>query len=134
MIDEACALSGHKGIKTSPDYDDAADERGLQPGDLGTDGVLRTGDFSVSDAPHVASDLNVEATHTAVPELSHPGESQSNGLAAKSVRDLTDQFRTLKTARESRLKSRLASDHPIIAWLVEHTAYVLNKFSLGPDG
>ena len=49
-------------------------------------------------------------------------------------RDFTDQFRTLKTALESWLKSRLASDHPVIAWLVEHTAYVLNKVALGSDG
>ena len=50
------------------------------------------------------------------------------------MRDFTGQFRTLKTAIESQLKSRLASDHPVIAWLVEHTAYVMNKFALGPDG
>ena len=134
MIDEACALSGRKGIKVGPDNDDVAADCGLQPGDLAMDGALKTDDLNVSEAPHVVSDLNVESTHTAVPELSHPGESQSNGLAEKSVRDFTDQFRTLKTALKSRLKSRLASDHPVIAWLVEHTAYVLNKFAIGSDG
>ena len=134
MIDEACALSGRRGIKVGPEHEDVADNHGLQPGDMVTDGALKTDDLNVSDAPHVVSDLSVESTHIAVPELSHPGESQSNGLAEKSVRDFTDQFRTLKTALESRLKSRLASDHPVIAWLVEHTAYVMNKFALGPDG
>ena len=36
---------------------------------MATDGALRTDGLNVSDAPHVASDLNVESTHTAVPEL-----------------------------------------------------------------
>ena len=105
MIAEACAFSCRKGTKVGPEHDDIADNHGLQPGDVATDGALRTDDLNVSDAPHVASDLNVESTHTAVPELSYPGESQSNGLAEKSVRDFTDQFRTLKTATETRLKS-----------------------------
>ena len=50
------------------------------------------------------------------------------------MRDFTDQFKTLKTALERRLKSRLASNHPVIAWLVEHTAYAMKTFALGPDG
>ena len=134
MIDEACALSGRRGIKLGPDSDDLPDDCGLQPGDLTMDGELKTDDLKISDSPHVASDLNIESTHTATPEVSHPGESQSNGLAEKSVGDFVDQLRTLKTALESRLKCRLSSAHPVTHWLVEHTAYVLNKFSLGSDG
>ena len=38
MIDEACALSARKGIKVGPEHDDAADNHGLQPGDVATDG------------------------------------------------------------------------------------------------
>ena len=112
-IDEACALSGRKGIKVGPN-EDVPDHHGLQPGDMVTDGALKTDDLNASDAPHVISDLSVDSTHIAVPELS--------------------QCRTLKTALESRLKSRLASDHPVIAWLVEQTAYVMNKCALGPNG
>ena len=68
------------------------------------------------------------STHIATPELSHPGESASNGLAERSVGVFMDQLRTLKTALESRLKIRLASSHPITHWLLEHTSYVLNMF------
>ena len=74
------------------------------------------------------------STHVATPELVHPGESASNGLAERSVGEFIDQLRTLKTALESRLKVRLASSHPVTHWSIEHTAYVLNKFALGPDG
>ena len=80
-----------------------------------------------------SKELEDVTTHVAVPELCHPGEWSSNGLAERSVREFTDQLRTLKTALESRLKVRIASSHPITHWLIEHTAYVLNKFSLGPD-
>ena len=45
-----------------------------------------------------------------------------------------DQFRTMKMALEAKLKHRLPSNHPMTAWLVEHTAWVLNKFHLGADG
>ena len=74
-------------------------------------------------------------SHIATPELSHPGESASNGLAERSAGEFMDQLRTLKTALENRLKIRLSSSRPVTHWLIEHTAYyVLNKFSLGSDG
>ena len=90
MIDKACALSGRKGIKVAPEHDDIADNHGLQPGDVVTDGALRTDDLNASNTPYVESDLYSESTHTACSELSRPGESQSNGLAEKSVRDFID--------------------------------------------
>jgi len=43
--------------------------------------VMVTGDSSASDG------LRVDSTHTATPEVSHPGESQSNGKAEKAVGD-----------------------------------------------
>ena len=45
-----------------------------------------------------------------------------------------DQFRTLKSALEHRLKRRVPTSHPIMAWLAEHVAWVLNKFHLDSDG
>ena len=44
-----------------------------------------------------------------------------------------DQFRTLKMALELKMKQRIPSSHPVTAWLVEHTAWVLNKYHLGTD-
>ena len=45
-----------------------------------------------------------------------------------------DPFRTLKLSLETRIKHRLPSNHPVTAWLVEHTAWILNTFHLGADG
>ena len=45
-----------------------------------------------------------------------------------------DQFRTLKHAFELKIKKRPPSAHPVAAWLVEHTAWVLNKFHLDKEG
>ena len=48
--------------------------------------------------------------------------------------DYVGQLRTLKVALESRLKARMSSSHPVMQWLVEHTAFVLNSYALGSDG
>lgn len=125
MIEEACAASGRKGVKISPGND--VEDEVVDVEDLVKDG------FGVLNAD-VPNDVGVDSTHVATPQLSQPGESASNGRAERSVGEFMDQIRTLKTALESRLKVRLPSSHPIIHWLVEHVAYVLNKFALGPDG
>ena len=94
----------------------------------------------MSENPNVEEDQDIvetgdsEPIHTAAPELAHPGESQSNGLAERAVGIFEDQFRTLKAALETSIKHRIPSNHPVIAWLVEHTSWVLNKFHLGDDG
>ena len=59
----------------------------------------------------------------AVPELTHPGESTSNGLAELAVGVLEDQVRVLRTALQSHIKVPLTTGMPIVAWLVEHAAY-----------
>ena len=131
MIEEACAASGRKGVKVNSDDDDGTS---IQHDVMVENGELRSDDLPISDVPHGDDSLRIESTHTAAPEVSHPGESQSNGHAEKSVGDFVSQLRTLKTALESRLKARISSSHPVTHWLIEHTAYVLNKFALGPDG
>ena len=45
-----------------------------------------------------------------------------------------DEIRTLKMSLERRVKGRLANDHPVMAWLVEHAAYMLNRCKLDTDG
>lgn len=123
MIDEACALSGRKGIKLTSDGEDQ--DVALDPDDLGE---LSTADVLVGNDSSDVDQLRVESTHTAKPEVSHPGESQSN---EKSVGDYIGQLRTLKTALESRMKARLSCSHPVMQWLIEHTAYVLASLPLG---
>ena len=70
----------------------------------------------------------------AVPELTHPGESPSNGLAERAVETVVDHVRTLVLSLETHLKQKIPVQHPVMAWLVEHSAYLLNKYMLGKDG
>ena len=88
----------------------------------------------VDDEPNASSSVDVPPAHTAAPEMTHPGESQSNGLAERSVGIWEDQFRTLKHALELRLKHRLPLNHPVTSWLVVHTAWVSNNLHLDADG
>ena len=110
MIEEACARAGRRGVKATSDQD--AEDDGLP----------------------VPNPMEVGSIHTSAPEHSHPSESQSNGRAERDVEAIEDQILTCKAAFETRFKVRLASDHPAMAWLIEHAAYLLSKYQLGTDG
>ena len=134
MFDDACSVSGRHGTKdTSADVPEELTHARLID-DTGDVATIAGHDLHIGEEPHVPSSVAIDATHTAAPELTHPGESQSNGLAERSVGIFEDQFRTLKHALEARLKQRLPGAHPVTAWLVEHTAFVLNKYKLDSDG
>ena len=64
----------------------------------------------------------------AIPERSPVGESQSNGRAERSVQQLEDQVRTLFAELEHNLGTKLPSDHPLLSWLVEYAAVIINKY------
>ena len=70
----------------------------------------------------------------AAPENSSVGESASNGLAERTVQTIEDHVRTLLLALESRIKSKIPVGHPLIHWLVEHSAVLKTKYDVGPDG
>ena len=63
----------------------------------------------------------------AVPEHSPVGESQSNGLSERSVQRFENQLRKFLAELELRIGRQIASTQPIVSWLVEYTAIVLNK-------
>ena len=71
-----------------------------------------------------------EGLQQATPEASAVGESQSNGAAESAVGQLEDLTRTYKAALEDGISQRIPSDHPVIAWLVEHAASVYNRYAL----
>ena len=127
MLDEACAILGRVGERADADTVVSHDEL------VTTGGALNLDPNVDDDEPYVKSS-EAHSSHTAAPELTHPGESQSNGLAERAVGVWEDQFRTLKHALELRLKHRLPASHPITSWLVEHTAWILNKYHLDSDG
>ena len=70
----------------------------------------------------------------AVPEYSAVGESASNGRAERTVQSVEDMLKTLKSALEERMQQKLPTGHPVFRWLVEHTASLINRFHVNPDG
>ena len=68
-----------------------------------------------------------------IPEHSAVGESQSNARAERAVQGFEDQLRTILAALESRLNARIPSVHPIMRWMVEHTAALLNNDAINDD-
>ena len=120
MIQEACSMAGRKGVHVRGD-----DESEVILGD----GDSQTGELQPEVHPRA-----IEQSSVAVPEHSHPGESQSNGLAERTVQELVDHVRVLKLALESNINARIPAEHPILAWIVEHAAYLLKRCVLGTDG
>ena len=70
----------------------------------------------------------------AVAEFSAVGESASNGRAERTVQAVEDLLRTLKSALEARIKTRIPAEHAIMRWLVEHVATILNRYSVNKEG
>ena len=52
----------------------------------------------------------------------------------REVRTLEEQVRTLVAATEAQINLKIPSKHPILAWIIEHSAYILNKHGPGKDG
>ena len=69
-----------------------------------------------------------------VKEHSPAHESQSNGFIERAVQSIVGQARVIKTALERRTESDIPIDHPIVTWIFEHAADVLNKYQVGADG
>ena len=50
------------------------------------------------------------------------------------IRELKRQIRVLKSDTEDRLERTLGDDHPMLAWLPRHAAFLLTRFRAGEDG
>ena len=44
------------------------------------------------------------------------------------------QIRVLKDAFETRIKNKITADHPLLSWLVEFAAVLVNRYEVGHDG
>ena len=61
-------------------------------------------------------------------------DSQSNGTAERAVQSIECIVRTHKLALERKINKKIPSKHPIMSWLVEHGADVLNKYHVNKSG
>ena len=64
----------------------------------------------------------------AVPEESHPGESQSNCASERSTQMFEDMMRTLKLYTADRIAMKLSIAHSIMEWMAEHSATLLTEY------
>jgi hypothetical protein len=61
-------------------------------------------------------------------------ESQSMGGIEVGIKVVRGQFRSLRLCLESRFGKRIPIDHPVMAWLLQHTTLLLNARVRGQDG
>ena len=66
----------------------------------------------------------------------HPPEydPQANGAIESTVGAFKGQIRTYVLSLESRLGFRIPPEHPILAWLVPHTAFMMTARIKAEDG
>ena len=66
----------------------------------------------------------------------HPDAYDSSGNAAveTAVKAVTGILRTNKLDLEQRIEATIPLEHPIISWLVEYGAWMLNIVKIGSDG
>ena len=105
LLEEAIRLPGRTGVWTDTDIPAHSFEFPVPP--LEDDEPDAPTQVRCRDAP--------EGGVVAVPELTHPGESQSNGLAERTVETVVDHIRTIITALEAHLKVHIPADHPVMA-------------------
>ena len=60
--------------------------------------------------------------------------SQAQGSVERFHRTLMGQIRTLKSQLYNNYGIHLTAQHPLMPWLVRHTAYLLNRYAVHADG
>ena len=60
--------------------------------------------------------------------------SKSSGSIERFHRTLAGHIRTLRTQVQQNYNTRLPTTHPIMAWAVRHSAYLINRFLIRADG
>ena len=69
-----------------------------------------------------------------MPEESPVGEHKSNGEVENAAQIVQSQLRTLRLGLQSRYRTRLRSDHPVMPWVIKHAALLINICKVGEDG
>ena len=77
---------------------------------------------------------SLPTTSTVMPEESPVEDHQANGDIENAIREIGKEIRTLKSSTESKIGRRIASNHPILAWLPAHAAFLISRYAVGADG
>ena len=78
--------------------------------------------------------LRVQQLDSAAAEGSVPHDPQTAGAAEVAVRNLKCQVRDMNLTLDRFLEKHVPVTHPLIAWLVEHAAFVRTTGVIGRDG
>lgn len=63
-----------------------------------------------------------------------PMHPQTHGRVERAVQEVIDQIKKVKLVLEKKLRSAISVDLPIINWMVEHAALLINRHFKGHDG
>ena len=85
----------------------------------------------IEDLTKMRVDRGAEET---VPENSVKGSSQSNGVVERGILAVEGMIRSLRSALEERIGTKLEVEDAIWPWLVEYSSYLLNRLEVGHDG
>ena len=129
MFDAAVRQAGRKAIPITAEQEGKAIEL-MRQEDLQEEAAA-----SASGSSGPRADIALDAPSApepsvpliAVPELSHPGESASNGAAERAVRSVVEQARCLKLAFAENIGEKVPSSHPVVRWIIDHACYTLNR-------
>ena len=58
----------------------------------------------------------------------------SNGIVERVVQSVEQCIRTLKSSFDERMKVKVDIQHPVITWLCDYAAYIMNRLEVGADG
>jgi len=78
--------------------------------------------------------VKLEDVDQASPEMPQTYDSQSNGGTEVGVRNIRKDFRCLRMDLEERLGRSIPVNHPILAWLLRHVAFLQCILVKGDDG
>ena len=79
-------------------------------------------------------ELRIQGQEQALEEHSPEYDPKANGSAEVGVKLLKGHFRTLKSAMEEKLGYRIPVRHPLIVWMIRHSANLVTWCSRGHDG
>ena len=82
----------------------------------------------------VQEDVQKRREKPTLVENSPVGDSQANGVAERAVQAVAQQLRVLRAGLEQRIEAKVPGSHPIVTWIVEHAADLLNRYQIGEDG
>ena len=82
----------------------------------------------------VMNDVKRQRPHKTI--LEHPPayDLLSNGAVEKAVDQFMCQFRAIKIGLERRIGKRVETNWPVLTWVAEHAAMMLNRYQVGRDG